>query len=285
MANGQNYADLFKIDYTIGSQHTFDLGETSSGLREINADLTFPIINKQEFKLLSGFIYESTSAQFNPERIKENITGLTMKVGAKIDHNSKWSGTYLFLPKISSDFKNINTRDFQYGAVVLMSYQKSNNLTYRFGLYSNRELFGPFFVPIFGFYYLSPNKKFETKAVLPLSMDLNYGIFSNVRLGLNFRGQVRSYNLNTPFGNEAERYIHKSSQEIYSYFQYGLSNGIHFQFSLGRSIGRYFRIYEEKVSAAIPLVYFGDDRTQLNTDFSNGWLFKLAAFYRFIPNN
>jgi len=28
------------------------------------------------------------------------------------------------------------------------------------------------------------------------------------------------------------------------------------------------------------LIYFGDDRDQLNTDFSDGWLFQLAVFYR-----
>jgi len=39
-------------------------------------------------------------------------------------------------------------------------------------------------------------------------------------------------------------------------------------------------MYDEKVSLAMPLAYFGDNRTQLNTDFSDGWIYKFTAFYR-----
>ena len=187
----------------------------------------------------------------------------------------------MLLPKISSDFKQIGSKDFQLGTVVLMKYEKSNHFNHRFGAYTNTELFGQFLVPIFGLYYLSPSEELELKLLLPLAGNLNYSIGNSVSLGVNFKGQIRSYNLNSRYGNEDSRYISRSTNEASAYFNYSLKNGLNLRVHIGRSIGRNFRVYDEKVTFAIPLVYFRDRRNQLNADFSDSWLFQLSAFYRF----
>jgi hypothetical protein len=230
--------------------------------------------------LLTGVSYESTIASFNPGRKEEFISGLKLKLGSNIKHNSKWSGTYMLLPNLSSDLKQISNRDFQLGGVVLMKYTKTDQFNYKFGLYSNSELFGPIIIPLFGFYYVNAHAKLEAKILLPIAVDLNHGITKRVRVGVNFKGLVRSYNLNTPIGNEANRYLARTINEIYGYVQYKLQNGIHFELSIGKSIGRSYRIYNEKISLAIPSFSIGDNRTQLNKDFSDSWLFKISAFYR-----
>jgi hypothetical protein len=131
-----------------------------------------------------------------------------------------------------------------------------------------------------GVYYLNSTKKFEAKILLPLAGDVNYTFAKNTRIGLNFKGQIRTYNLNSPIGNIDQSYVARSTNDLYSYLQYGLNNGLQFQLGFGRSIGRSYRMFNEKVPFAMPLVYFDDQRTQLNTDFSDGWLFKLGIFYR-----
>lgn len=277
----QNYFDLAKFDYAITPMNSFDTGIVSTQLQELNGDLTLPISVNDNFTILTGITYEITYASFNPGRENESVTGLVLKLGANVKHNSKWSGTYMLLPKISSDLKKISKRDFQLGGVVLMKYTKSDHFNYKFGVYSNTELFGAFIVPIFGFYYLSPSDKFEAKVLLPLSVDLNYSVAKAFRFGLNFKGQVRSYNLNTPIGTEQNRYLARSTNDLSTYIQYGMKNGINFQLGFGRSFARSYRIYNETVSFGIPLYYFGDNRKQLNIDFSDGWLLKVAAFYRF----
>ena len=186
----------------------------------------------------------------------------------------------MLLPKISSDLKKISSRDFQLGGVVLMKYIKTDRLNYKFGVYANSELFGPFIIPLFGFYYLNTTEKLEAKVLLPLSVDLNYSIIKNIRVGLNFKGQARSYNLNTSTETEVDRYLVKSTQDLYTYFQYETKNGFNLQLGLGRSLGRSYRIYDEKISLGLPLLNFGDNRTQLNNDFSDSWLFKVSVFYR-----
>lgn len=280
MATAQDYIDLVKFDYAITPVNTFDTTGATTTLHEINGNLTVPIVINDSFAFLTGITYENVSASFDPGRTEESMTGLTLKLGANVKHNSKWSGTYMLLPKISSDLKKISNRDFQLGGAVLMKYTKTDHFNYKFGVYGNSELFGPFIVPLFGFYYLNPSEKFEAKVLLPLSVDLNYSITKGVRFGLNFKGQVRSYHVNTPVGTEADRYLEKSAKDLYTYFQYGTKNGLNFQLGFGRSLGRSYHIYNEKVSLGLPLFSFGDNRTQLNTDFSDSWLFKVAVFYR-----
>ncbi len=277
---GQNYIDLAKFDYAFSSANSFDTGFVTTRLQEINGDFTLPIKVNDQFAILTGSTLETTNASFDPTRETESVTGLTLKLGTNIKHTDRWSGTYMLLPKISSDFKKIANRDFQLGGVVLMKYKKTDHFNYNFGVYVNDELFGPFLVPIFGFYYLNPSEKFEAKVLLPLSVDLNYSLTKSFRFGLNFKGQIRSYNLNTPIGTEQDRYLARSTNDVYTYFQYGMKSGIHVQLGAGHSFGRSYRIYNEGVTFGIPLFNFGDNRTQLNTDFSDGWIFKIAAFYR-----
>jgi hypothetical protein len=246
VVNGQNYLDVFKLNYATTGQNKFDSSNASTSLNEMNGDLTIPFPVNNKFTILSGLSHEMTTASFNPDRKQETLTGLTLKLGANVKHSNKWSGTYLLLPKISSDLKNVGGQDFQFGAAVLLKYTKSDDLNYRFGVYANRELFGPLIVPIFGLYYLSSNDKFEVKILIPLSADFNYSITEHIRIGLDAKGQLRTYNLNTRIGDETSRYAARATNDIYSYFQYGLENGINFQVGVGRSIGRSYRIFTRK---------------------------------------
>lgn len=285
MTVAQNYIDLVKLDYAYAPASDFDNTSGSTTLQVINADLTFPIVINDNFNILTGASFEHFSASFVSGQSEESITGITAKLGVNITHNEKWSGTYLLLPKINSDFEDISSRDFQFGGIVLMKYTKSDHFNYRFGLYANDELFGPLFVPVFGFYYLSPTEKFEAKILAPLALDLNYSISDNARFGLNFNGQVRTYNINTPVNTESDRYLEKSSNDLYTYFQYELKNGVNFQVGVGRAIGRTYRLYNEKITFALPLAKFSDNRTQLNSDFADSWLFKVGVFYRYKIEN
>lgn len=280
-ASAQNYIDLAKLSYSNTPLNKFDSSQSSTQLQEIKGDLTAPIVINEKITFITGASYQSVSASFDVNRSKETMTSILLKLGTNIKHNEKWSGTYMLLPKIASDFNAIGTNDFQFGGLVLLKYTKTKNLNYKFGLYTNTEFFGHFLVPLFGFYYLNSSEKFEAKVLLPRTVDLNYSIYKNMRLGIDFKGLIGSYNLNSPIEKENQDYLLKLTNDIYSYFQYAFKSGINIQLGVGRTLGRSYRRYNEKVSFAIPLVNFNDNRTQLNTDFSDGWLFKAGLFYRF----
>lgn len=280
----QNYVDIAKLHFADTPVNQFDSATSGSRVQEFGLDFLYPLKLKNGNAILTGFYAENISTQTSPENSNLTSVGtVLLKAGMNIKYSDKISVTYMLLPKISSDFKDIGIKDLQLGAVAILKYKKSANFTYQAGLYYNGELFGPFFVPILGFYYLSPSKKFEANVKIPVSVDMNYTFMSNVRAGLNFNAFVRSFHLNEPYKGNPESYLTKTTNEIYGYLQFDLPKGLIFQAKVGYSIGRNYRVYdiEDRVTWGFSAFKFGDDRTQLNTDFEDGMIFKGKLIYRF----
>lgn len=277
---GQNYIDLVKVDYALSPDNAFVDSVGATDLYEINADLTAPIVLNDRTALLTGVTFEHIRASFAPGRAQEQFSAIILKVGVNIKHSDSWSGTYIALPQISSDFIRLAARDYQLGGAVVMKHQASEHFAYKFGLYANSDRFGPFVVPMLGCYYLSPDERFEARILMPLNANVSWALNDNVRIGSSFKGQIKTFNVNTPVADEAERYLTKGARDIYAFFQYGLANGIHVQLAVGRTVGRTYRMFSEGVNWGMPLYYAGDDRIPLNTDFDDGWLFRAQFFYR-----
>ncbi|MGK0296388.1 MAG: hypothetical protein ACI884_002566, partial [Ulvibacter sp.] len=194
--------------------------------------------------------------------------------------NEKWSSTVVLLPKIASDYKNISGDDFYFGGFAVLKLKKKENLIYRFGIYATSEAFGIFSTPIIGWYYLSPNKRFEMDMSLPIAADINYKLdFATV--GFDYYGIGRSYKLNQ--GALPKQYVDQSSLEFLGYFQFNaLENSVLIRAKAGYASSSY-EVYEngDKIDFGLSAFSFGDNRTQLNPDISGGLLLKLEAIYRF----
>lgn len=206
----------------------------------------------------------------------------TLKLGVNKVLNVKWSGTFVFLPKIASDYGTFQRKEFQAGAIGIMKFKKRDNLNYKFGLYYNSELFGPFFVPMLGLYYLSYNKKLELSFMLPLQADVNYKVIPFMSVGINFDGQIRSYHLNNVNPMYQDTYLTRSTNEFYGYLKFRLAKNVVMQTKFGYSVARILRVYasNDKVSFGLPATFVGDSRKQLNSDFSDGGIFQFALAYR-----
>ena len=158
----QNYIDIFKVNANTSSLNKFDTSSSTTRVDEFAADLTIPIKINTKTSVISGVINENIQTKLFADGNTKTFSAITLKMGMNRVFNDKWSGTAMLLPKLASDFASIGNKDFQMGAIALMKYKKRDNFNYKFGVYYNSELFGPFFVPMVGLYYLSPNKKFET---------------------------------------------------------------------------------------------------------------------------
>ena len=75
----------------------------------------------------------------------------------------------------------------------------------------------------------------------------------------------------------------KATNELFSYLKFNLNNNLSVYARLGYSVGRSFRVYDEndKISFGSVLIRVGDDRQQLNTDFSDGFIYQATMLYRF----
>ena len=156
-------------------------------------------------------------------------------------------------------------------------------MSYKLGLYANSELSGPWFVPLLGLYYLSPNKKLEVNLTIPILADVNYALHPKIAVGFNYSGQVRSYHLSKIQTTEKSGYVTRTTNEVAGYLKFTLTKSMIIQTKAGHSVGRFYRVYDEndKVKVGFPLVNVGDDRTQLNTDFADGWTYQAMLIYRF----
>lgn len=278
---GQNYVDLAKFHYSNTPHTSFDsigINETTQ-VQEMGADIMLPIQLDSNNTILAGLFLEKIKSQFEAPLGKQYVSTINLKIGFNTNHSKKWNGTYMLLPKLSSNFQtSITHKDFQLGALVLMKYKRRENFKYHIGLYYNNDLFGPFFVPLLGIYYKSPNDKLEINMTLPIWADINYRFSKILTVGSNFTAFVKSYNLsNTP------NYIVKKTNEIFGYLQFNINKSLLLQTKVGYSIGRTFRKYDknEQVDVGISAFRFGDKRNVINADLNDGLVFKVRLLYRY----
>lgn len=276
----QEYIDLIKFNYAATPKNNFIDTSGKAPLSEIGLDLTLPLKINDSLAIVTGVFWENINTQLAPETENTTISTFNLRIGINKKHSEKWSGTYLFLPKISSDLKNITKNHFQLGFLGLLKRTHSATKNNSIGLYYNQELFGPFFVPLLGLY--RKTEKWELNITLPIWADINYSINKKISVGTTFSAFVRSYYL----GNY-NSYVVKKNNELFGYLQYKLTKSVLLQAKVGYSIGRSFRVFEknDKVDAGVSAFRFGDNREQLNTDFENGLVFNFRFIYRFSLSN
>ena len=297
----QDYVDLFRVQSSITpiNEYKNDTA-TSNGFKlagsdilEIGTDLTLPIKLNKDFVIITGYSFDHL--EFTPYSINYQGGGQryqmhTLKAGINWQHNDTWSGQYLVLPKTTGSLSNLD-KNGQISALALLKRKKNDNLFYRYGLYYNSEFFGPFFVPLLGVWYRSPNKKFEINWTLPVWADMNYTWKNWFTTGMNFSAFVRSFYIpsqhpfatNKPANFPSEQYMVKASNELFLYTQFNIKKSFLIQTKIGHSIGRSFRHYEygDRVDWGFSAFRFGGDRTQLNPDIKDGLIFQVRFIYRY----
>ena len=276
----QDHIDLFKIGYGKTFDNSFANTSENTEVTTFDANLTYPIPINEKHTFITGAAFNYSNLQLFPNAAYTSLYSSTLKIGLASTFNEKWSSTVVLLPKIASDYKDISGDDFYLGGYAVLKLKKKENLIYRFGIYASSEAFGIFSTPIIGWYYLSPNKKFEMDMSLPIATDINYKL-SFATVGVDYYGIGRSYNLNQ--GALPMQYVDQSSLEFLGYFQFNtLKNTVLLRVKAGYSTSNY-EVYEDgdKIDFGLSAFSFGDNRTQLNPDISGGLLLKFEAVYRF----
>ena len=276
----QEYVDLFSIGYGKTFNNSFANTSETTELTTFDANLTLPIPINDKHTFITGTAFSYSNLQLFPNADYSSLYSSTLKIGLASTFNERWSSTIVLLPKIASDYKNISGDDFYFGGYAILKLKKKENLIYRFGFYASSEAFGIFSTPIIGWYYLSPNKRFEMDMSLPIAADINYKL-SFATVGVDYYGIGRSYNLNQ--GTLPKQYVDQSSLEFLGYLQFNtLKNSLLIRAKAGYATSNY-EVYEDgdTIDFGLSAFSFGDNRTQLNPDISGGLLLKLEAIYRF----
>jgi hypothetical protein len=233
--------------------------------------------------VLTGLSADRSRLRLDPDFTDHTaLNKVRLQLGLNQVYSEKWTGMYVLLPSIASDFDVISKEDLQLGLLTLFTYKKKENLKYKLGFYTNTENYGPLFVPLLGLYYLSPNKKFESTLLLPGQADFNYQLAKKTALGINFDGMTSSYNLHESIYIPKGQYVVRSSNELYTYLQFQLGKSLYAKTKVGYTVSRTYKVFnnDDKVDLSLSSFYFGDDRTQLNSNFEKGLIFRAELFYR-----
>ena len=279
IAVSQDYIDLFKVSYGQTFNNDFEGFAESTEVSLLDIDLTLPVVLNENHALITGAVYSRNKLQLFPNASFTSLHSTIVKVGLASTYSDKWSSTLVLLPKIASDYQNISGDDFYFGGLALLKYQKKENLIYRVGLYASTEAFGVFSTPIFGWYYLSDNSRFEMDVSLPVAADINY-TFGSISTGFDYVGIGRSFRITE---DNANVYVDLASLEFASYVQYNaLQKSVLLRAKFGYSSNNY-EVYTngEKIDLGLSAFAFGDDRTQLNPTLSGSLFFRVEALYRF----
>ncbi|SRX73176.1 DUF6268 family outer membrane beta-barrel protein [Aequorivita antarctica] len=279
-SSAQEYVDLFRIGYGQTFENSFEGVDSNTSVKSFEAGFTFPVVLNENHALITGADFSSNNLQLFPEAEYTSLYSTNIKLGLASTWSEKWSTTIVLLPKIASDYKNISSNDFYMGGFALLKLKKNENLKYRFGVYASQEAFGLFTTPILGWYYLSPNKRFEMDMSLPISADVSYKL-GITTIGVDYFGIGRSYNVH--YENLPTLYADLSSLEFASYLQFNaLEESVLLRAKLGYSSNNYEMYAEgDKIDLGISAFSFGDERTQLNPSLNGGIFFKFEAIYRF----
>ncbi|SHG50548.1 hypothetical protein SAMN05443549_104263 [Flavobacterium fluvii] len=280
-SNSQGFVDLFSINYGKSAATAYENSSQTTTITNFDTNLTLPIELNDKYAIITGGDFSLNKLQLFPDSGYNNLYLTRIKAGINITHSEHWSGTYILLPKISSDYVNLGMDDFYMGGVAVLKYKKNKNLSYKFGFYASDEAFGLFISPIIGIYYLNPNARFEINLYLPNDGDLNYKLTDKTKIGMDFVGRGKSFKLTTD--GVRSSYAENNSMEFSSYLQNNsLNKNVLLRLKLGFSTNS-FEVYpiDQKIDFATSLFKFGDNRTQLNGNLSSSLFLKIEAIYRF----
>jgi hypothetical protein len=281
LCNAQEYIDLFSVNYGKSQKTTFENSSINTSISTFQTNLTLPVVLNEKYIAVTGVNFSSYSLQLFPDSNNNHLYSTNLRAGLSVKHSEHWSGLYLFLPKVASDYINVSSEDIYLGGLALLKYKRNENFGYGLGLYGSSEAYGMSVVPIVTFYYHSPNKRFEINAFMPNDADINYSLTDKTRIGVDFLGHGNSYKLTTD--NVRSNYVENNSIDFSSYVQRSvLDNKILLRLKLGYSLND-FRVYpiDQKLDLQILALKFGDNRTRLFEDKSNTILLKMEAIYRF----
>ncbi len=205
------------------------------------------------------------------------INGIILRTGIRQYFSEGRQLQVLVMPKLMSDFQNLDGNSFMFGGVATYKKVYRDELSVGFGAMYSTELFGPYLVPILDLYWQFA-EKWRIYGLIPITARVEYDVNDNMMVGFNHFGLITTYYL----GDDAYAgdYMERQSIDLSLFVRHHIAGPIFIEGMVGRALGRNYRQYEgdQKVDFAIPLVAFGDERVvkdQLDTSFDDGLILTL----------
>jgi hypothetical protein len=236
--------------------------------------------NTMWFSSLNYFYWNVDNNETMPTEISNpiNIHGFILRTGLIQKLSKDQEIQLLFAPRLMSDLNNISSDHFQFGGLAMYKKKYHKDLTVAYGAMYNQELFGPFLIPLIDVDW-QLSERWSIAGLLPVYSKIKYKINEKFNTGIAHFGLITSYKLGAAENNGD--YIERQSIDVTLFARHQIVGNLYIEGRFGRALGRSYAQYaaDEKIDFGLPLVSFGDNRTQKNANFNSGWIAELRLVY------
>ena len=256
----QPYIDVINIRYTRAFD-TKNSNATPFSHLYIGQDLPFKM-KKNKFIVLSPFYEKWNIDSGSNKNFIPSVSSIGIAISTILPLNKDhWTLTISAIPRFNSEGLSLHN-SFQMGGVLLASYTKKTNLTYKFGVYVNNEFFGVFVMPLAGIDW-KINDRNNLFGILPGRLTFEHKLNKNFYTGANFRAITNSYRLNNGSFKRIE------DNQLSGFLDYYASKHIVFTGEVGYGVFRRLR------SGITPNKIY-----HTNYNWDDGMFIKLCTSYR-----
>ena len=282
---GQETLDVLTLCGRYGFPQSYDsIYKSKANEYGAMAALVAPIkMNEKSiwYNSLNYFYFHVENDEDTPPEIMNpiDVHGIILRTGLYQKFSKDRAIQIFFAPRLMTDFNNINADHFQMGGLVLYEKKFREGLKMGFGAMYNQEFFGPNLVPLVNVDW-QISERWSVTGLFPIYGKVKYKVNERFSTGWSHFGLITTYRLGDP-AYEGD-YIERKSIDESLFARYQLFGNIYLEGRFGYALGRSYAQYEadQKVDFSIPLISFGDNRTQKNISFHDG----LIASIRFIYN-
>ena len=188
----QPYLDLVKLNYTYSPLN--GINEKKSPLQSnfFTADVTLPIELKRggDAIILNPFFTNNTGEVSTKDF---HVTSKALLVGfLKKDIFPNCNLLSSFIVRRNTEVDIETDDNWQYGGIILTTWKKSEDLSFKFGMYYNKEFFGNYFMALVGLDWKIDSKN-TLFGVLPGYMIFEHKVASKFYYGFAFHAFTNSY--------------------------------------------------------------------------------------------
>jgi len=191
----QPLLDIVNIHYQVSPDAgAFRQNFVQNYIRYWNVSSNLPVEFKNKKSiLLASPGFEEWKCTFPKKEVTDAfIKGWALPLLWIQTFDPRWTITTGVIIRNNAEDFNLS-KAWQVGGVALVTYEKSKQLKYKFGLYYNSELSGPFFMPLLGIDWRT--NKTNIYGVLPGNLTIERKLNTVFYYGITFRAITNSYQL------------------------------------------------------------------------------------------
>ncbi len=232
----QPYIDVVNVHYCKSPDiGFFNHNKIATDLNYFSASTTLPVLfkNKKDAIILSPYYEQWESKIKDVKSFRKNHFGIGLPISYLKSLDSKWSILVTPIVRINDTTFGAKSQ-LQFGGALLATHKSiDGKFTYKFGIYTNEDLFGLFVMPLAGIDW-QINSKTSLFGVLPGSMTLEHELKRQLYYGATFRAFTNSY-------TDLNQYWRIDENQLGLFADYYLTKKIVVNIETGHSILRKIR--------------------------------------------